>query len=293
MNRILLFIFLVSLMASCHTTSTKKKDTTKKVVEKPLKNTAQIEGEFRTTKDNLKSFEKGKVSDVKSFQNGLVIKWILKGKGRKLKKGEMALIDYRLALPDGKIVDGNNRINMPFIPFVIGYNMQTPGWDLALQELTPGDFVKIEIPAELALGSKEIKRVIPANSPNWLYVKVVALVTPSIHNDGITSWKVKNGEGVTLAKNPGQEISFHAMVSTESKPSVMNTRLGNYPIKYAPGQKTIVPGLRKIMKNAKKGERYFVILDAPQAYGSRGYADLVKPNEQVFYNIEIMDIRAM
>jgi FKBP-type peptidyl-prolyl cis-trans isomerase len=54
-----------------------------------------------------------------------------------------------------------------------------------------------------------------------------------------------------------------------------------------------VPGLRKIMKNAKKGERYFIILDAPQAYGTRGYADLVKPNEQVFYNIEIMDIRAM
>lgn len=292
MNRILLCILLLS-MASCHTTNAKKKDTTKKVIEKPLDKTAKIEGEFRTTKDNLKSFEKGKVSDVKSLPNGLVIKWILKGKGRKLKKGEMALIDYRLALPDGKIVDGNNRINMPFIPFVIGYNMQTPGWDIALQELTPGDFVKIEIPAELALGSKEIKGVIPANSPNWLYLKVVALVTPSIDSDGITSWKVKNGEGTTLTKNPGQEISFHAMVSTESKPSVMNTRLGNYPLKYAPGQKTIVPGLRKIMKNAKKGERYFIILDAPQAYGSRGYADLVKPNEQVFYNIEIMDIRAM
>jgi FKBP-type peptidyl-prolyl cis-trans isomerase len=292
MNRILLFILLVSLV-SCHTTNAKKKEPTKKVTEKPSNKTSQIEGEFRTTKDNLKSFEKGKVSDVKSLANGIVIKWILKGKGRKLKKGEMALIDYRLALPDGKIVDGNNRINLPFIPFVIGYNMQTPGWDIALQELTPGDFVKIEIPAELALGSKEIKGVIPANSPNWLYVKVVALVTPSINSDGITSWKVKNGEGATLSKNPGQEISFHAMVSTESKPSVMNTRLGNYSLKYAPGQKTIVPGLRKIMKNAKKGERYFIILDAPQAYGSRGYADLVKPNEQVFYNIEIMDIRAM
>lgn len=292
MNKFILCILLFSL-ASCHTTTTKKKDTPKKVIEKPSKESAKIESEFQSTKDNLKSFEKGKVADMKSFPNGLVIKWILKGKGRKLKKGEMALIDYRLALPDGKIVDGNNRINMPFIPFVIGYNMQTPGWDLALQELTPGDFVKIEIPAELALGSKEIKGVIPANSPNWLYVKVVALVTPSINSDGITSWKVKDGEGVPLAKNPEQEISFHAMVSTESKSSVMNTRLGNYPIKYSSGQKTIVPGLRKIMKNAKKGERYFIILDAPQAYGSRGYADLVKPNEQVLYNIEVMDIRAM
>lgn len=292
MTKILVLLCAFSLYA-CHTTTASEKDTAKKEIKKPSKKAEKVDQEFQSTKDNLKSFEKGKVSDLKSYDNGLVIKWILKGKGRKLKKGEMALIDYRLALPDGKIVDGNNRINMPFIPFVIGYNMQTPGWDLAFKELTPGDFVKIEIPAELALGSKEIKGVIPANSPVWLYVKVMALVTPSIHDNGITSWKIKDGSGSTLAADPSNEISFHAIVSTESKSSVMNTRLGNYPLKYSPGQKTIVPGLRKIMKNAKKGERYYIILDAPQAYGSRGYADLVKPNEQVFYNIEIMDVRAM
>ncbi len=289
----LIIVLIVCVLAACQTTTADKATTAKMVIQKPLQKKEQVEKEFQSTKDNLKSFEKGKVADVKSFSNGLVIKWILKGKGRKLKKGEMALIDYRLALPDGKIVDGNNRVNMPFIPFVIGYNMQTPGWDLAFQELTPGDFVKIEIPADLALGSKELKGIIPANSANWLYVKVVALVTPSVFEDGVTSWKIKDGEGLSLAKDPGKEISFHAMVSTESKASVMNTRLGNYPLKYSPGQKTIVPGLRKIMKNAKKGERYFIILDAPQAYGARGYADLVKPNEQVFYNIEIIDIRAL
>ena len=289
----LIIVLIVCVLAACQTTTADKATTAKKVIQKPLQKKEQVEKEFQSTKDNLKSFEKGKVADVKSFSNGLVIKWILKGKGRKLKKGEMALIDYRLALPDGKIVDGNNRVNMPFIPFVVGYNMQTPGWDLAFQELTPGDFVKIESPADLALGSKELKGIIPANSDNWLYVKVVALVTPSVNEDGVTSWKIKDGEGASLAKDPSKEISFHAMVSTESKASVMNTRLGNYPLKYSPGQKTIVPGLRKIMKNAKKGERYFIILDAPQAYGARGYADLVKPNEQVFYNIEIMDIRAL
>jgi len=292
MKKLILVLF-ICVLAACQTTTADKATTAKKIIQKPLQKKEQVEKEFQSTKDNLKSFEKGKVADVKSFSNGLVIKWILKGKGRKLKKGEMALIDYRLALPDGKIVDGNNRVNMPFIPFVIGYNMQTPGWDLAFQELTPGDFVKIEIPADLALGSKELKGIIPANSDNWLYVKVVALVTPSVNEDGVTSWKIKDGEGASLAKDPSKEISFHAMVSTESKASVMNTRLGNYPLKYSPGQKTIVPGLRKIMKNAKKGERYFIILEAPQAYGARGYADLVKPNEQVFYNIEIMDIRAL
>ena len=55
----------------------------------------------------------------------------------------MVLLEYRLALPDGKFIDGNNKLNLPFIPFVLGYNMQTPGWDSAIRELSVGDLAKI------------------------------------------------------------------------------------------------------------------------------------------------------
>jgi ribosome-binding ATPase YchF (GTP1/OBG family) len=34
----------------------------------------------------------------------------------------------------------------------------------------------------------------------------------------------------------------------------MNTRLSNFPIKFTSGSKNIVPGLRKLLKNANKGE---------------------------------------
>jgi len=36
-----------------------------------------------------------------------------------------------------------------------------------------------------------------------------------------------------------------------------------------------------------------VILDSEKAYGSKGYADLIKPNEKVLYNIEISEVRAI
>ena len=249
--------------------------------------------EFDQAKSNLKTFEKGKVENTKSLENGIFIKWFKKTNGEKIKKGEMVLIEYRLALSDGKIIDGNNRLNYPCMPFVVGYNMQTPGWDIGLQQLAVGDFAKIEIPAALAMGEKGIKGIVPPNSSNWLYVKVLARVNPGVNDNGIVSWKWKDGESNGNLSEPDKEISFHAIVSTESKSSVMNSYQSNFPLKYIPGQKTIVPGLRKLLKNAKKGERYIVVLDSEKAYGSRGYANLIKPNEKVLYNIEITDVRSI
>jgi FKBP-type peptidyl-prolyl cis-trans isomerase len=53
----------------------------------------------------------------------------------------------------------------------------------------------------------------------------------------------------------------------------------------------VVPGLRKVLKNAKKGQKVFVLLDATQAYGARGYGKLVGPNESLFYNLNVTDIK--
>jgi FKBP-type peptidyl-prolyl cis-trans isomerase len=290
----LILIFSVALF-SCNDPKKSKLKSSKN-----SKNTAKTEAKnqkvdtsFTAAKSNLKNFEKGKIEQTKTLANGIVIKWMVKGKGQKIKKGDMVLIEYRLALPDGKIVDGNNKLNLPAIPFIVGFNMQTPGWDYAFEELNIGDFAKIEIPAEHALGKKSIKGVIPPDSPNWLFAKLYAIVTPGFKEEGITSWKIKEADKTNQKIPEDREISFHTIVSTESKAAVMNTYLSNFPIKYIPGQKSIVPGLRKILKNAQKGERYLILLDSPQAYGSRGYANLIQPNESVLFNIEIVDVKAI
>jgi hypothetical protein len=135
--------------------------------------------------------------------------------------------------------------------------------------------------------------VVPGNSSNWLFVKVIARVIPGVNENGIVSWRWKDGEAQKNIDNSEKEISFHAIVSTESKSSVMNSYKSNFPLRYIPGQNTIVPGLKKLLKNAKKGERYIVILNSEKAYGSRGYTDLIKPNEKVLYNIEITEVRAI
>lgn len=288
----IIYIVLTFLFFNSNSTPPKKKKDIKTSVNKPKKvvkdNSFNINN--NDGKTNLKTFEKGKIQNTKILDNGIVLKWIINNGGRKIKPGEMVLLEYRLALPDGKIIDGNNKLNLPFIPFVLGYNMQTPGWDIAIQELSVGDFAKIEIPAELAYGLKGIKNIIPPNSANWLYVKVHSFVSPGINKDGITSWKLKSGNEKVSQKSK-RELTFHAIASTPNKASIINTYLSNSPIRFKTAQTNIVPGLRILLMSANKGDKYYVILDSKQAYGSRGYLDLIRPNEPVFFNIDIIDSR--
>lgn len=289
MKHIFLLVCL-SLLWSCQDKPEKKIFTKKIKKADSMRQNVLDTGAF-ASKQNLINFEKGKVSSTKKLENGILIKWIKRGSGAKLQKGEMALIDYRLALPDGKIIDGNNRIELPFIPFVVGYSMQTPGWDLSFTELRTGDFVKIEIPAALAYGSKGIKNLIAPNSDNWLYVKVISKVQPSIDSDGIRSWRLAKGEPFDLASAAEKEIAYEFMASTPSRSNAINAR--KFPLRYIPGQKTVVPGLRKILKNALKGERYYVILSPSQAYGKKGYSNVIGPNETVLFLVDILGVRSI
>jgi peptidylprolyl isomerase len=290
MRYILGFSALCILLWSCNDKPAANQ-TGKNIVKANTAQNTDFDTSAGASKQNLINFEKGKVSSTKKLANGIVIKWIKRGKGPRFQAGEMALIDYRLALPDGKIVDGNNRIKLPFIPFVIGYSMQTAGWDLAFTELRVGDFVKVEIPAVLAYGAKGIKNVIEPNTDNWLFVKVISKVQPSIDTDGIRSWRLAQGEPFELAADAEKEIAYEFIASTPSRSNAINAR--KFPLRFVPGQKTVVPGLRKILKNALKGERYYVILSPNQAYGKKGYNNIIGPNESVFFMVDILGVRSI
>jgi FKBP-type peptidyl-prolyl cis-trans isomerase len=51
--------------------------------------------------------------------------------------------------------------------------------------------------------------------------------------------------------------------------------------------------LRKILKNALQGERYYLVLAPEQAYGSKGYGQVIAPNEPVFFLLDIVGVRSI
>ena len=224
--------------------------------------------------------------DELRLQDGLKINWIERKRGRKLRDGELIQIEYRLGLPDGKIIDGNNKMNKPFLPFIIGYNMQQKGWDLALSEMCVGDVAKIEIPASLAYGKNGLGSIIPPNTDNWLFIKILGLTPPNYDEDGIRYWEYLPGDGPVLNN---AKVKFHMVASTKSKANVFNTYYDRMPRSYVPGQKNVPKGLVEVLKKAKENQHVFVILSPEMAYGQKGYMDLVKPNESVFYNLKILE----
>lgn len=289
----LYIIYLLALFIySCGGNETKpltQRARTQRIKSNPTK-------KLENSKTNeLKSFDKKNVVRVVQFENGVRIKWFqsLFKKNPTIKDDEVVLINYRLSLPDGKIFDGNNRIEMPFIPFIVGYNMQTEGWDFALRNLKVGDFAKVEIPASLAYGTKGLGGIVPPNSDVWLYVKVIAKVSPDKKDIGVKTWTFEKGISTKFDESDEKEITYHAIASAKSNPVVLNTQIKHFPLTYIPGQKNVVPGLRKVLKNAKKGQKIFVLLKPEQAYGSKGFGNLVAPNESVFYNITIEDVRGI
>lgn len=223
--------------------------------------------------------------DELTLRDGLKINWIERKRGRKLREGELIQIDYRLGLPDGKIIDGNNKMNKPYLPFIIGYNMQQKGWDLALSEMCVGDVAKIEIPAALAYGKKGLGSVIPPNTDNWLFVKILGMTPPDYDEGGVRYWEYLSGNGSILNNS---RVEFHVVASTKSKANVFNSYFDGMPKSYVPGQKNFPKGLVEVLKKAKQNQHLFLVLSPEMAYGNKGYMDLVKPNESVFYNLKIL-----
>ncbi|MEY3075180.1 MAG: polymerase sigma factor RpoE, partial [Bacteroidota bacterium] len=51
--------------------------------------------------------------------------------------------------------------------------------------------------------------------------------------------------------------------------------------------------LFKILKNALQGERYYLVLQPEQAYGVKGYGQVIAPNEPVFFLLDIVGVRSI
>lgn len=243
---------------------------------------ADLKGNDETVIDQKK--------DSLELDNGIKITWFKHGKGDSLKKGDVIKIDYRNKLEDGTVYDGNHLVKKPFLPYIVGWGQQTPGWDIALEHLKVGDDVDIFIPSELARGEKGIEGVVPPNANNILSLRILDILDPVKQVDGIKIWKVDE------KKNPGDSIDFKDevyidyWVSSESKPRYDNSYQRRAPFHLVMGDGNIVPGLYKALHFAREGDKLLIYIPSAEAYGKQGLKELVKPNEDILYDIRVAKV---
>jgi len=275
----LLFLFVLMSCDIKGVETSEENDETEVFVED------SVEKEMDTVEPQIKTPEKA--SDTLKLDNGIVITYFKKGTGEKLKKGDMIKIDYRSKLEDGTIYDGNHLVKKTSIPFLVGWNQQTEGWGLAIKELRVGDDVDIFLPSKYARGEKGIKGIVPPNSNNILSLRILEKFEPTVEVDDIQIWKYDE------LKEPGDSIGFNDevylnyWVSSESTPRYDNNYKRGETFNLVMGDGNIVPGLYKALHFGREGDRLMIKIPAKEAYGSKGLLDLVKPNEDIFYDVQI------
>ena len=228
--------------------------------------------------------------DSLELENGIKITWYKHGEGKLLSKGDVIKIDYRNKLEDGTVYDGNHLVKKPYLPFVVGWNQQTPGWDIAMNYLRVGDDVDIFIPAEFARGDKGIKGVVPPNANNLLSLRVLDEMDPMTEFRGVKIYKVDE------RKNPGDSVKMKDEVymdywaHTESKPRFDYSYGKRVPYHFIMGDGTLVPGLEKALLSAREGDKLLIFIPSELGYGKEGLKTVVKPGEDLLYDIMISKV---
>jgi FKBP-type peptidyl-prolyl cis-trans isomerase len=221
------------------------------------------------------------------FDNGIVIRYFEHGEGDSLSIGDVVKIDYSCRLKDGKVFDSNDKIGTP-IPFMVGWRMQTKGWDLAFEKLRVGDDVEIFIPSGLARGKSGIPGSVPPDADNWLRVKVVENVKENFSNDGVKVFVFERNPGSQKLKI-GDEVEIEYIAYAESKPRYSSSFQNGAPFPFKLGSGSNLPGLNMGMEFAHYGDLLWIYIPSQHAFGKKGSVDNVKPNEAVLFDILVSE----
>jgi peptidylprolyl isomerase len=234
---------------------------------------------------------KSTVLEKKEFPNGVKIQWFERGEGTTLQDGHVYEINFKVKLTNGTVIDGNHKLQRDMLPFLVGYQMQTKGFDIALHELKIGDFVEIYIPGNLARGAKGIPGLVPPNAPNIVLLRIGKEIIPTKTIAGVKVWRLEeNKEVKDAAITNDSEISLHYFVGTQTNPRYDNSYQRNQTFDIGLKDAALLPGLRKALVGMKMYDKLWILVPAEQAYGKDGMLDLVKPNESIFYDVIVMDV---
>jgi FKBP-type peptidyl-prolyl cis-trans isomerase len=285
MRKNYLYLSLLLFLVACESSGVKTTEKTAVIKQGTVDNRSQAERLLDPAKT---------IVDKKEFPSGLKIQWFKKGTGPAIQPGEVVEINFKLQLPSGDVVDGNHLLKREMIPFLVGYNMQTSGWDMAFNELHVGDFVELFLPPNLARGEKGIPNLIPPNSPNIVLLRVGKKVKPTKTVNGVKVWLLEeNTEMKAHTIDENAQVAIHYFVGTKTNPRYDNSYQRNVPFQFGMKDVSLIPGLKKGLLGTKLFDKLWVLVPPSQAYGKKGMVDLVKPNEALFYDLIIMDVNGM
>jgi hypothetical protein len=251
-------------------------------------------GSKGATSQNASAIFSSNVKYVDSLKesNGLVIKWANKGKGPKIQDGDLVLINYVVSLPNGKLVDGSSKITKSDLPFMVGYNMQTKGWDEVFRKMTVGDVATIIIPSELGWSDNSLGELLPANSDLIMQLFIVRKVEPAVIVNGskIWRWSLMKNDSTALAFGPKKMIKYDLIVNSQKEAGLINTYSKKMVVSTRFEDEFQPESLKKALTNAKKNQGIFILVSPQEVAQLKDINVNPKESPTLFYNIQVSDV---
>jgi FKBP-type peptidyl-prolyl cis-trans isomerase len=278
------YIFSISLLSllfnSCQFSGVDKISDDKNLLNEPSK----VQKEEPRPKEKVELV----ITDTLKIKKGIVIMYKKHGAGNQVKMNDVVLIDYACKLVDGKVFDTNEKMQKP-VPFMVGWSLQTPGWDIVFPYLKEGDEVEVYLPAEMARGKKGIPNLVPPNSANIISLKIDKIIQADYEKEGVKTYVINRGKETEKLK-PNQEILIDYFAYSKSFPRYDNSFKNGKPYQMTVGAKNNLSGLNIGLENAQLGDKLWIVIPPKKAFGSKGYLNYVQPNESVFFDLRVLKV---
>ena len=213
-----------------------------------------------------------------ALQSGLKKTDVVVGKGPVAKQGDHVTVEYTGKLTNGKQFDSS--VGRAPFSFTLGAGQVIKGWDLGVAGMKAGGKRKLVIPASLGYGATGAGADIP---PNATLVFDVEL--KSIDKVGITVLKKGSGS----AAKTGDTVSIDYTGTLKATGKQFDSSKGKEPIKFQLGG-GVIPGFTMGVTGMKIGEKRRVVIPAVLGYGARGAGNVIPPNADLVFEIELVGL---
>ncbi|WP_299076020.1 FKBP-type peptidyl-prolyl cis-trans isomerase [uncultured Paraglaciecola sp.] len=110
------------------------------------------------------------------MQQQLKIEDLVAGTGKKAERGALITAHYRGWLEDGTEFDSSYKKDTPF-QTVLSNKRVIQGWILGLKDMRVGGKRRLQVPAHLAYGERQIGNMIPPNANLTFEIELLEVLT--------------------------------------------------------------------------------------------------------------------
>lgn len=101
--------------------------------------------------------------------------------------------------------------------------------------------------------------------------------------------KVIEGDGKSIPRK-GNVVTVHYTGTLESGEVFDSTEFRKKPFKFRVDSGEVIKGWDEGIKNMSKGERSKMTIPASLAYGAKGFPGLIPPNQQIHFEVTLIDV---